>query len=67
MPPNTLTGTVGLKVGPLVVETLVKHYFERMRASSTTSKENGSNLRQDELLYDQAFNVIKTFMATAAK
>ena len=68
---NGLTGTAGLKLGPLVLETLVKHYFERLTAGqkipATTSsdgidgKQGGSalNLRQEELLYDQAFTIVK--------
>jgi len=72
---NGLTGSAGLKLGPLVLETLAKHYFERLKAThripATTSsdgvvhdgKQGGSalndNLRQEELLYDQAFAIIK--------
>ena len=67
---NGLTGTVGLKLGPLVLETLVKHYFERLKATqkiptdtSSDGEHDGSasnpNLRQEELLYDQAFTIIK--------
>ena len=72
---NGLTGSAGLKLGPLVLETLVKHYFERLTAShkipATTSsdgiahdgKQGGSalnnNLRREELLYDQAFTIVK--------
>jgi hypothetical protein len=72
---NGLTGSAGLKLGPLVLETLVKHYFGRLRAAqklpATTSldgvdhdgKQDGSvpndNLRREELLYDQAFTIVK--------
>jgi len=75
MPLNGLTVSTGLKLGPLLLETLVKHYFERLKAahetSATTSsdgivhdgKQGGSalsaNLRQEELLYDQAFILAK--------
>ena len=75
MSPNSLTGSAGLKLGPLVLETLAKHYFERLKAihriPATTSsdgvvhdgKQGGSalnkNLRQEELLYDQAFAIVK--------
>lgn len=52
---NALTRQVGLKVGPIVLETLVKHYFERIRKDA----QLGTKLRQDELLYDEAFNIIK--------
>ena len=53
MPINALTRQVGLKVGPVVVETLLKRYFDRVKAQDVTQ------LRQDELLYDAAFNIIK--------
>ena len=72
---NGLTVTAGLKLVPLVLETLVKHYFDRFkathRASAATSsdgvvhdgKHGGSaldvNLRQEDLLYDQTFTVAK--------
>ena len=71
---NGLTGTAGLKLGPLVLETLVKHYFERLKITqkipATASdgvaqdgKQAGTalnnNLRQEELLYDQAFTIVK--------
>jgi len=72
---NGLTSSAGLKLGPLVLETLVKHYFERLKVAqkipATTSsdgvaqdeKQGGSalnnNLRQEELLYDQAFTIVK--------
>ncbi|KAF5357302.1 hypothetical protein D9758_005908 [Tetrapyrgos nigripes] len=76
---NPLTRNVGLRVGPIVLETLVKHYFERIKEGIQTSakevtakdgKEGDSEdlvqLRQDELLYDEAFNIIKAFLAAAA-
>lgn len=72
---NGLTVSAGLKLVPLVLETLVKHYVERLkatpRASATTSsdgvihdgKHGGSvldvNLRKEDLLYDQTFTVAK--------
>lgn len=70
---NGLTGSAGLKFGPLVVETLVKHYLERFIAQKTpTTTSDGvpkdgkqdesipnNNLRREELLYDQAFTVVK--------
>ncbi|THV06225.1 alpha/beta-hydrolase [Dendrothele bispora CBS 962.96] len=70
---NPLTRNVGLRVGPLVLDTLVKHYFQRAKeriqnsTKELTVKEDGKEddpstlvqLRQDELLYDEAFNIIK--------
>jgi hypothetical protein len=55
---NTLTRQVGATFGPIVLETLVKHYFERLRKEVPDGK-NTTRLRQDELLYDQAFNIVK--------
>ncbi|EED85396.1 candidate lipase/esterase from carbohydrate esterase family CE10 [Postia placenta Mad-698-R] len=56
MPLNSLVGQAGLKLGPLVLETLFKHYLERIQ------KERGdgvTDLSQTELLYDEAFHIIK--------
>ncbi|KZP28521.1 alpha/beta-hydrolase [Athelia psychrophila] len=59
---NALTSKVGVTLGPIVLETLVKHYFERLRRGG----KGTTQLRQDELLYDQAFNVVKNFLAEAS-
>ena len=59
MPVNSLTTDIGLRVGPVVLETLITHYLERLRRDSDKDKESGTRLRQDELLYDQVFNVVK--------
>jgi len=64
MPLNSLVGQAGFRLGPLVLETLVKHYFERIL------KERGdgvTQLSQDELLYDEAFHIIKTFLEASTK
>jgi hypothetical protein len=53
---NTLTGSAGFKLGPVLFETLVKHYFERV---GTAQSEEFVQLRKDEILYDEAFNVVK--------
>jgi hypothetical protein len=45
-----------LTVGPLFFETLVKHYFSRVIKGDSKS---GVPLRSEELLYDEAFNIIK--------
>ena len=76
---NGLTGSAGLKLGPLVLETLVKHYFERLKvpqkAPATASPDGvthdagrggsvlNNNLRKEELLYDQAFTIVKVSIA----
>ena len=72
---NGLTVSAGLKLVPLILETLVKHYFERLKATpqaSATISSDGAvhdgkhsvsaldvNLRQENLLYDQTFVVAK--------
>ena len=54
--PNSLTRQAGLKLGPLFLETLVKHYLDRIRKSAGAS---AIPLRQDELLYDEVFIIVK--------
>ncbi|KIL68736.1 hypothetical protein M378DRAFT_70444 [Amanita muscaria Koide BX008] len=63
MPLNTLTTEVGLKLGPVLLETLVKHYFDRLKKSADPAS---TQLKQDELLYHEAFNVVKEFMRAAS-
>ncbi|KAJ7287089.1 Alpha/Beta hydrolase protein [Mycena rebaudengoi] len=53
---NSLVTQAGLKLVPVVLGTLVRHYFERIK---NKSQEKGNQLRQDELLYDEAFSIIK--------
>lgn len=55
---NNLTTQAGLKIGPIVLETLVKHYFDRIK-HKTREDNPVTRLRQDELLYDEAFNIVK--------
>ncbi|KAL0955799.1 hypothetical protein HGRIS_002008 [Hohenbuehelia grisea] len=57
---NTLTTQAGFKIGPIVFETLIKHYFDRVKKDVEDGKT--TRLRQEEFLYDQAFNVIKAFL-----
>jgi hypothetical protein len=45
-----------LTIGPLFLETLVKHYFARVVKDSS---KLGVPLRSEELLYDEAFNIVK--------
>ncbi|KAK0212425.1 hypothetical protein DFS33DRAFT_1390424 [Desarmillaria ectypa] len=63
MPVNILTAQAGLRVGPLLLETLVKHYFDRITKDAL--KKTEVKLRRDELLYDQAFSIIKMFLEVA--
>jgi hypothetical protein len=53
---NSLTGSAGFKLGPVLFETLVRHYFEGLGSSQT---DEYVKLRKDEILYDEAFNVVK--------
>ncbi|KAL5532041.1 hypothetical protein ACEPAF_5605 [Sanghuangporus sanghuang] len=67
--PNALTTHVGLKAGPWFLETLVRHYFDRMfhdrkegvRDVDSANDESGK-LRRDELLYDEVFHIVKSFL-----
>jgi hypothetical protein len=52
---NSLAGSTGIKLGPVMFETLLKHYFERVGGPS----QDVVQLRKDEILYDEAFNVVK--------
>ncbi|KAJ7772099.1 hypothetical protein DFH07DRAFT_803704 [Mycena maculata] len=63
---NTLTTQAGLKIGPIVLETLVKHYFDRLKHKAQESDKPVNQLRQDELLYDEAFNIVKAFLNAAS-
>ncbi|KAF7296117.1 Abhydrolase-3 domain-containing protein [Mycena kentingensis (nom. inval.)] len=64
---NALTTEAGLRVGPIVVETLVRHYFQRLKQNLTGPSDNPAvKLRQEEHLYDQAFTIIKAFLNAAS-
>ncbi len=54
---NALTRKTGLTLGPIILETLVKHYFERL--SKDHDQEETTRLRKEELLYDEAFNIVR--------
>jgi hypothetical protein len=56
--PNGLTRNAGLRLGPLLLETLIKHYFEKL-LSLNEEREDDVPLRKDELLYDEVFHVVK--------
>lgn len=59
---NSLTRNTGLRLGPLVLETLVKHYFDRIKKENARQSHFATQLHQDELLYHEAFNIAKSFL-----
>ncbi|KAK0213386.1 alpha/beta-hydrolase [Desarmillaria ectypa] len=64
MPVNPLTARAILRSPPLLLKTLLKHYFNRV-----TKKKPGKSstrLRHDELLYDETFSLLKMFITLAA-
>ncbi|KAF5380574.1 hypothetical protein D9615_004658 [Tricholomella constricta] len=65
MPVNALTTEASLKVGPILLDTLVKHYFDRHKKTTADGKPI-TPLRQDELMYDEVFNVVKSFLRAAS-
>jgi hypothetical protein len=60
---NSLTGEVSLKVGPLVLEVLVKHWFDRLKkeygAGEGDHVDPGARLKEDDILYHQVFVIAK--------
>ncbi|KAG1760103.1 hypothetical protein EDD22DRAFT_902993 [Suillus occidentalis] len=60
---NSLTRNAGLRLGPLVLETLVKHYFDRIKKENAQRSNFATQLHQDELLYHEAFNIVKEVQA----
>jgi hypothetical protein len=54
MPVNALARHAGLKIGPVLLETLIKRYFDRVK-----DMQANNDLKHDELMYDAMFNVIK--------
>ena len=59
---NSLTREASVRFGPLLLETLLKHYFDRLLKDKIDSTSQGrvlTQLRKDELLYDEAFIIVK--------
>lgn len=54
---NSLTRDMGLKVGPVMLGTFAKHYFDRLKSRDQADPDQ--LLKQDEILYDTAFHIIK--------
>ncbi|KAH6914019.1 lipase/esterase [Coprinopsis sp. MPI-PUGE-AT-0042] len=59
---NALTTEVGFKVGPVLLEVLAKHYFDKRKET----EDDAPKLRQDNILYDEAFTIIKAFLNAAS-
>jgi len=53
---NSLTREVSFKVGPVILDVLVKHYFDRLKRDVAGSD---SPLKQDDILYHEAFTIVK--------
>ena len=56
---NSLTREASVKLGPILLETLLRHYFDRVVKENTSQGRILTQLRKDELLYDEAFIVVK--------
>ncbi|KAI9441921.1 hypothetical protein H4582DRAFT_2055716 [Lactarius indigo] len=58
----SLTQKTGLKLAPLFLQSFVKHYYGKVVKDPSSSRVS---LRDEELLYDQVFSVIKQLMQDA--
>jgi hypothetical protein len=52
----SLTQTTGLKLAPLFLQTLVRHYYGKVVKDANSSRVP---LRDEELLYDEVFYITK--------
>ncbi len=57
MPVNPLTARTVLRAPPLLLKTLLKHYFNRVVKKKPG--KSSTQLRHDELLYDETFSLLK--------
>lgn len=76
--PNLLTAEAGLKFGPVFIETFFKHYLDRHHgdrstsdpktgaSSSSSSFADGLKGKKD-LLWQEGFQIVKSFLSQAAK
>lgn len=64
MPVNPLTVRTVLRVPPLLLKTLLKHYFNRIVKKKPG--KSSTRLRHDEILYDETFSLLKMFITLAA-
>ncbi|KAI6046335.1 hypothetical protein EDC04DRAFT_2630038 [Pisolithus marmoratus] len=63
---NPLSRQTALHLGPVVLGTLVHHYLDRLKKENKKNGRVVTQLMQDELLYDEAFNIVKKFLETSA-
>ena len=45
-------------VGPVILEVLVKHYFDRLKKDAE-GEGSGTSLKDDDVLYHEAFTIVK--------
>ncbi|PPQ64555.1 hypothetical protein CVT24_008457 [Panaeolus cyanescens] len=57
---NSLTTEVGLKVGPTMLEVLVRHYFDRLKKDVRSG--HSTRLKEGDVLFDEAFTIVKSFL-----
>nr|GAT56166.1 predicted protein [Mycena chlorophos] len=62
---NGLTAEAGLKIGPIVLETLAKHYWSQLKQNFKDTPAT-VQLQRDELLYRETFAIVKAFLEAAS-
>ncbi|KAG9076322.1 hypothetical protein FRC06_009569, partial [Ceratobasidium sp. 370] len=58
----SLTTTMGVRIGPIVLATLLKHYLERHNVIRVRDSK-----ARNELLFDEAFIVVKSLLEESSK
>ncbi|KAG8955582.1 hypothetical protein FRC04_007573 [Tulasnella sp. 424] len=59
-PLGSLTTSMGFKLGPIMLSTLITHFLNRELATKDSKA-------REELLYDEAFTIVKSFMEASTK
>jgi hypothetical protein len=60
--PNSLTREVGLKVGPVMLEVLVKRWFDCLKKDEEDSNpDSGTRLKENDIVYHQSFTIAKVW------
>jgi len=59
---SSLTRDAGLKVGPVLFDVLVQHYFDHLKRDV----EKSDCLKQDDVLYHEAFTIVKVSYLSVA-